>query len=338
MAGEASISLDVARCAACGTELAPHALACPACTALVHADGLKQIASSADERERAGDRAAAIDIWRRALRLLPPDSQQHATIRQHIASLTDAAQTDSSARTNAERAAMPAWKRALAGTGGVLLLALGKLKFLLLGLTKLGTLLSMVAFFGVYWNYYGWPLAAGLVLSIYIHEMGHVMELRRFGIAAGAPIFIPGLGALVRLKQHVDDAVTDARIGLAGPIWGTIAGLAAFGVYLATHTATWAAIAQLTGWINLFNLIPIWQLDGSRGFHALDRAGRVGMAVFAVALFGITAQKWLLAIALVAGYRAFFTRAVVARSDRRTMVTFAVLLATLAGLAAIRPF
>ena len=60
----------------------------------------------------------------------------------------------------------------------------------------------MFAFFGVYWSIYGWPLALGLVVSIYIHEMGHVAMLRRLGIAAGAPLFIPGMGAVVMLKQH----------------------------------------------------------------------------------------------------------------------------------------
>ena len=108
--------------------------------------------------------------------------------------------------------------------------SLGKLKFLLLGLTKASTFVSMFAFFGVYWSIYGWPLALGLVLSIYIHEMGHVAMLRRLGIAAGAPMFIPGVGALVMLKQHVADPLTDAKIGLAGPVWGLGAALAAFGV------------------------------------------------------------------------------------------------------------
>src|SRR5438309_11216964 len=101
----------------------------------------------------------------------------------------------------------------------------------------------MVAFCGVYWMTYGWPLAAGLVISIYLHEMGHVMEIKRLGLSASAPIFIPGLGALVMLKQHVDDPVIDARIGLGGPIWGAIAATIAFVIYLVTHATIWAAIA-----------------------------------------------------------------------------------------------
>ena len=100
----------------------------------------------------------------------------------------------------------------------------------------------MFAFFGVYWSIYGWPLALGLVVSIYIHEMGHVAMLRRLGIGASAPMFIPGVGALVMLKQRVDDPLTDAKIGLAGPVWGLGAAVAAFAAYLVTGAKIWLAI------------------------------------------------------------------------------------------------
>jgi Zn-dependent protease len=146
---------------------------------------------------------------------------------------------------------------------------------------------------------------------------------------------VPGLGALVMLRQHVDDPVVDARIGLGGPIWGAIAALAAFGVFLATKAPIWAAIAQLGAFINLFNLLPVWQLDGSRAFHALARNGRLSIAAACVVLTYVTSQKLLLLIAAVAAYRAF--KPVVAESDRRTLATFGLLLATLAGLAAVRP-
>ena len=155
------------------------------------------------------------------------------------------------------------------------MLLVGKLKFLLLGLSKLSTLLSMFGFIGVYWSIHGWPLAVGLAGSIYIHEMGHVAMLRRLGINAGAPLFIPGVGALVMLKQHITDPMIDARIGLAGPVWGLSAAVVVVGASIcATGAPIWLAIAELTGFLNLFNLMPIWQLDGSRGFHALSRQER----------------------------------------------------------------
>jgi Zn-dependent protease len=324
------------RCTSCGTELAPDALACPRCKTLVYSNRLKEFASLAQQHESAGETESAINHWNSALLLLPAESTQHQTIRQRITDLVAAraAMTDSASAKPVKKEG-PAWRRGLAGVGAVLLLTLGKLKFLLLGLTKLSTFVSMFAFFGVYWNLYGWPLAAGLVISIYIHEMGHVMEIRRLGISASAPLFVPGLGALVMLKQHVDDPVVDARIGLGGPIWGALAALAAFAVYLATKSDVWAAIAQLGAYINLFNLLPVWSLDGSRAFHALARNGRLIVAATCVALVLVTGQKMLLLIAAVAAYRAF--KPMVATSDRRTLATFAVLLATLAGLAAVKP-
>src|SRR5262249_795300 len=260
------------------------------------------LAAGAESARRAGDLEAAREHWTRALELLPPDSQQYASVQQRMANLSRPPDAPASVRGQADGS--PWWRR---GAGGFLArpaLAGGQLKFLLLGLTKLSTFASMFAFFGVYWSVFGWPLALGLVLSIYIHEMGHVAMLRRLGIAAGAPLFIPGVGALVMLKQHVDDPIADARIGLAGPVWGLGAGLAAFVVYVATNARIWLAISQLTGFINLFNLIPIWQLDGSRGFHALARLERwIVVGAIAAALV-LTGQSLLLLLGGVAVWRA----------------------------------
>src|SRR5688500_18095770 len=163
----------------------------------------------------------------------------------------------------------------------------------------------MFAFFGLYWTAFGWALAAGLVVSIYIHEMGHVAELKRLGIAAGAPLFIPGLGALIMIKQRITDPSIDAKVGLAGPVWGLGAGLVAFAVYLVTDIQIWGAIAALTGFINLFNLTPVWQLDGSRGFHALAQWQRLVVVAAIAGAYFLTGQKLLLIVGAVAVWRAF---------------------------------
>ena len=76
------------------------------------------------------------------------------------------------------------------------LFLLTKGKLLLFGLSKGTTFLSMLAALGVYWTLWGWKFALGFVLSIYVHEMGHVAAMKRFGLAATAPMFIPGFGAL----------------------------------------------------------------------------------------------------------------------------------------------
>jgi Zn-dependent protease len=202
---------------------------------------------------------------------------------------------------------------AKAGAGGVaawkfkavLLLALTKGKLLLLGLTKISTLLSMLAMFGAYWIAYGWPFAAGLVLSIYVHEMGHVIALRRYNIAATAPMFIPFFGAFVRMKQYPASVVEDSRVGLAGPIYGLGAAVFAWLMGLLTGAPIWFAIARIGAWINLFNLIPIWQLDGGRGFRALTRKQRGIALAIALAMWAVTEQTMLLLICLGAVYRLF---------------------------------
>jgi Zn-dependent protease len=322
--------LTPTHCASCGTELAPDALACPACGSLIHAGALKQLAADAATATHAGDPVSARSHWQAALRFLPAHAQQHAAIRDRIAELTrriDAGPERAPAATGETRW----WRRGAAGLVTAALLLISKLKFLLLGLTKASTFISMFAFFGVYWSIYGWPLALGLVLSIYIHEMGHVAMLRNLGIEAGAPMFIPGVGALVMLKQHISDPLTDAKIGLAGPVWGLCAGLAALGIYALTGARIWLAIAQLTGFLNLFNLIPVWQLDGSRGMHVLARWERWALVgAIALALL-MTEQRLLLIVGGVAVWRSLQRET--GPGDTRVLATFVVLIIALSWLA-----
>jgi Zn-dependent protease len=213
----------------------------------------------------------------------------------------------------------------------VALLVLAKGKFVLLGLTKLSTLTSMLLFLGVYWSMFGWQFALGFVLSIYIHEMGHVMALRKYGIAASAPMFIPFVGAIVRLKQYPANVIQDARVGLAGPIWGFGAAVFAWICALITGLPIWYAIAHTGAWINLFNLIPIWQLDGGRGFRALTRTQR-GMALgVAFTMWVVTQETMLLLIALGAGYR-LISKDYPAEGDNITLTQYIGLIVLLSML------
>src|SRR2546430_11600704 len=88
-------------------------------------------------------------------------------------------------------------------------------------------------------------------------------------------MFIPGVAAFIRLKQYPTDRREDARVGLAGPIWGAGAAIAAYGVYLATGAGIWGAIAHVGAYINLFNLLPVWQLDGGRGFRSEEHTSEL---------------------------------------------------------------
>ncbi len=213
-------------------------------------------------------------------------------------------------------------------------LALTKAKFLLLGLTKASTFLSMFLSMGVYWAAFGWKFALGLVLSIYVHEMGHVASLLRYGVKASPPLFVPGLGAMVRLRQSFTSPREDARVGLAGPLWGLGAAVFCYAVFLATQWPIWAAIARLGAWINLFNLLPLWQLDGGRAFRALTRSQRWLATAAIAAAWSATAEGLLILLLLVAAVRTA-TDTPAKEPDRIALIQYVALVAALSALTLI---
>ena len=125
---------------------------------------------------------------------------------------------------------------AIAGALALIISFAGKLKAVLLLLPKiklLTTSASMLVSIGAYALIWGWQFAVGFVLLLFVHEMGHVIQLRREGVPASAPMFIPFLGAVVGMKRCRDDAAAEARVGLAGPVLGSIACLVPLGLYAA---------------------------------------------------------------------------------------------------------
>jgi Zn-dependent protease len=117
---------------------------------------------------------------------------------------------------------------------------------------------------------WGWAFAVGFVLLLLLHEMGHVIQLRREGVEASAPMFIPFLGAVIAARSMGDDAAAEARVGLAGPILGSLATLVPLGIWLATGEEFWQALAYVGFLINLLNLLPVLPLDGGRAMAALS--------------------------------------------------------------------
>jgi len=334
-----------APCAHCGVVLAPALLLCPNCKALVHRSELETLAKAAEQASLRGELAEAMSSWRKALELLPPGSKQAARITSAIRELRE--QLESGPARPVAPAAAPAtpaptgWKRWGALATSVLAFALFKLKSLwllaltgwkplLVGLTKLGTVWTMLLSLGVYWTLYGWQFALGLVLCIYVHEIGHVVALKRLGIAASSPMFIPGLGAVVRLNQYPIDVDEEAQVGLAGPRWGLGISLVVFAFSQLLHSPMLSAIAHVSAWINLFNLLPIPPLDGGRGFRALANAQRLICAAVLGGVYALTEQAFAGIIALIALARGFEKRPKTA-GNPRILLEF-LLLATLLSL------
>ena len=338
MSDLATLSIDAApvatRCGTCGTSVAPGILACPGCHRLVHADALKKHRDDAEAAARAGDGQAELAAWRLAAELLPLQSKQYTIVQEKIAALSQAA--DAAPVPEIPQSGRWKWLGGL-GTAGVFLWKFKFLvvtiatkgKLLLLGLTKASTFFSLFLAFGVYWTAWGMWFALGIVLSIYVHEMGHVFALRRFGIAATAPMFVPGLGALIRLRGQRLSPRENARIGLAGPMWGLAAALAALAGSALGGGPMWKAIAHVGAWINLFNLLPVWQLDGNRGLAALARDGRLAVAAAFGAGWMIAGDGLFFLLIAVAGGRAFSSDAPEA-NDRGALTEFIFLILALA--------
>lgn len=330
-------------CRRCGTQVSAAVLSCPSCGALIHADRLKRLASDAEAATASEDWTAALAAWREAIELLPPGTTQYDSISKKISALGD--QVEKAGLTDAapgNRKSMIAIGATGIGTvalllfkfKGVLLFLVTKGKLLILGLTKSSTVFSMLLSLGVYWTAFGWMFALGLVLSIYVHEMGHVAMLSRYGIKSTAPMFIPGLGALVRMQQYPHGPREDARVGLAGPIWGLGAALVTYAVFLASGWEMWAAIARVAAWINLFNLIPVWQLDGSRGFASLVRPHR-WIAVAAITIAWFLSEESMLILLLIAALFRAFGKQLPERSDPLILVQYVGLVVAFALMTTI---
>jgi Zn-dependent protease len=319
---------EATRCPGCGGDVAPDFLSCPACRRLVHAERLKALAAEAERAEAEAGYGRALRTWREALALLPSDSKQHDAVSAKIDILGAKGGVDATPAPPAEKG----WK-GVAGLGvlGVSFL-LGKGKLLFLGLTKLSTLLSMFVSVAAYWAQWGWAFAVGLIVSIYIHEMGHVAAFRRYGIPASAPMFIPGLGAFIRGGSYPVTPKEDNRVGLAGPWWGLGTAAAAWLISLAAAWPLGAALAKSGAWINLFNLVPLGFLDGGRGFRSLSRVQRWAAAAAILTAYALSEEKLLLLLLAGAVLRAFGADAS-KKPDRGGLLAYVVLVGGLSALA-----
>ncbi len=174
------------------------------------------------------------------------------------------------------------------------LLLLPKVKLL----TTAGTALISVV---VYSLFFGWWFAVGFVVLLFVHEMGHVIQLRKEGIKASAPMFIPGFGAVVMMKSLPDDALAEARVGLAGPILGTLGAGVCLAIAEATNSDLLRALAYVGFLLNLINLVPLVPFDGGRAMAAMAPSmWFVGLGAM-VALLFVTGNTFLLIFILFGG-------------------------------------
>lgn len=117
----------------------------------------------------------------------------------------------------------------------------------------------------VYSFFLGPWFAVGLVVMLFVHEMGHVWAMQLKGMPTRAPVFIPMLGAVI-FAPPFKSREEEAFVGYGGPLIGSIAGILMFGIWAITpgRPEILLLISYVAIFLNLFNLIPIRPLDGGR--------------------------------------------------------------------------
>src|SRR6185312_6438140 len=244
-------------------------LECPQCRTLVHGDQMEQLAAHARSLEAHGDLQEAREKWLACLPLLPAQSMQAQWIHKHVAELGASPSPQS---TPASRST-PEWAKKL-GPVGPILLAVWKFKFLF----------SFLTFLGVYWRLWGAAFGIGFAVLILVHEMGHFIDIKRRGLPADMPMFLPGLGAYVKWNALGVSLEARSAVSLAGPCAGALAaGLCAL-LWHQTGYGLWAALARTGAWFNALNLIPLWIFDGSSATNALSKLERAVVLLVSAAL------------------------------------------------------
>jgi Zn-dependent protease len=325
-----SISAAPDKCGRCGATLAPGALVCGQCQAMVHAQRLEELAAMARVHEERREFAAAHSDWQAVLDLIPPDSSQAAWVRAKLAELFQTIRNEAAKRDSS------AWARKLGPLAPLALLLLkGKL---FLSLLKLKFLLSFASFAGIYWALYGAKFGIGLAVLILVHELGHFIAVKRRGLSADLPMFIPGFGAYVRWTAAGVTADTRALVSLAGPLAGALGAAFCALLWIETQERLWIGLASFSAFINVMNLIPLWTLDGGQAMVAINRAGRIGIAIAGVLFAAFFSQPLLLLVAGGALYRAFDkTLAPDMAPSYGVTAYFVILLAALGYLASLAP-
>jgi Zn-dependent protease len=288
----------IRNCQNCGAPLPLEALACDSCHALVHSEDLVRISARAKSLEEQQQLLQARDEWLKALPLLPASSTQADWIRQQASKLELAAKTAPPPKEK------HAWARK-AGPLAPIAILLAKSKTLLLAVFKLKFLFTLFAAMGFYWTVFGAAFGIGFVVLILVHELGHYIDIRRRGLPAEMPVFLPGFGAYVRWAALGVTRQTRAAVSLAGPLAGFLGAAVCAALWYRTHNGLWAALARSTAGLNVLNLIPVWALDGGQAVKALGKAERFVVLSACLLLWLLAGEGIFVLVALGFVYRLF---------------------------------
>lgn len=221
----------------------------------------------------------------------------------------------------------------------IVLLAAGKLgKVLITGGTMVLSVFAYAFFYGIWY-------AVGLVALIFAHEMGHYIAARNRGLNVGAPTFIPFVGAWIQLKEQPMNAETEAFVGIAGPVLGSVAAMVCYLFARETGSKLFLALAYAGFMINLFNLLPLSPLDGGRIVSVISpRLWLLGVPLL-MGLFFWRPSPMLIMIAILAAPQVmsalkgqYHNHPVYYRTDSRTRINYGLQYLALAGFLSLMTF
>jgi Zn-dependent protease len=227
------------------------------------------------------------------------------------------------------------WARRFGPLAPIVILLL-KGKALIFSIFKLKFIFSLAAFMALYWQLFGMKFGIGFTVGILIHELGHYIDIKRRGLPAEMPVFLPGLGAYVQWNALGVSKETRAQVSLAGPLAGLLAAIVCALVWWKTRDPLWAALARAGAWLNLLNLIPVWVLDGSQAALAISKNARILLLCTCLVCwyaFGESAY-FLVACGLV--YR-LFTKDLPDEPSRNVAAFFALLIVALGAVMWMMP-
>jgi len=306
---------------------------CERCHTLVHSAELERLAAEAQALEDNRKNAQARLKWMAALPLLPPTSKQSDWIKNHIRALDRAGVVHPHDVQPLIETPDNQWARQVQPASVIAATSATPQSTPF----RWMSVLSFLAFVGIYSAASGIKFGIGFAVLILIHEMGHFIDIKRRGLPADMPVFLPGLGAYVRWQAMGVSLATRAAVSLAGPMAGFVASLACAALWWQTGNPLWAGLARSGAILNLLNLIPVWVLDGGQAVIALSKTERIVLLVASVALGLALGERQFFLVALGAGYQAFFARDLPARPSRAITIYFLAVLTALGVIIRLMP-
>jgi len=133
-------------------------------------------------------------------------------------------------------------------------------------------------------------------LLILLHEVGHAVFVRGYGLSVPNIYFLPGLGAFTSFSGSYTP-YQEALIAFGGPLFGAIGAGVCLAYGVLTNEPFWLALAYTAFFLNLFNMIPLGIFDGARITGAISP--KLWIAGFVIVVTLAIAFHWWSPILLI---------------------------------------